>query len=109
MNKLILLSLAIISINLTACNSIGNVVPEKGQSMEQVYDYMGKMSHEHSPDVKKPINVNASPVMTIAQANFHQVLNPTMQLYVYPHLAGELPVPGYVTEFQVYEKDRWVI
>lgn len=107
MNKLILLILAILSINLTACNSIGNVVPEKGASMEQVYDDMGKMSHRHSS--VKPVNVYGASTSPIKSDGFHQAPNPTLQLYVYPHLAGELPVPGYVTQFKAYEKDSWVL
>jgi conjugative transfer region lipoprotein (TIGR03751 family) len=39
--------------------------------------------------------------------DFHQLPNPELKLYLYPHFAGkeQLPVPGYFTVFSVYERD----
>lgn len=39
---------------------------------------------------------------------FHPAPNQMLHLYVYPHLANEMPVFGYETEFGAYEKERWV-
>lgn len=102
MTKVLLLSL-MLSLNLSACDSIGNVVPQKGASMEQVYDGMGKRVHHASKPVLPDTPVAATP------AGFHPAPNPMLYLYVYPHLAGEVPVPGYETEFSAYEKERWPI
>ncbi|SEP17797.1 TIGR03751 family conjugal transfer lipoprotein [Aquisalimonas asiatica] len=42
---------------------------------------------------------------------FSRVPNPTMVMYVYPHLAGqdEAPVPGYATSFRMYERDHYAL
>lgn len=34
---------------------------------------------------------------------FPVVDNPTIHIYVYPHLRGELPVPGYTTAVPLYD------
>lgn len=38
--------------------------------------------------------------------HFPRLPNPTLVLYVYPHLAGSerVPVPGYATTFSLYER-----
>jgi conjugative transfer region lipoprotein (TIGR03751 family) len=82
----------------------GNVVPEKGPTMEQVYDSM------EITDKTEKINsyqVNANVIGT----SFHKVSNPELKMYVYPHLAGkdELPVPGYYTVFNAYTQDHYVL
>lgn len=76
--KFILLSLSISL--LPACtNMIGNVVPEKGPTMEEVYD---SMEPEKTSTLKTslPIQVNDNA--------FHQLPNPQLKMYVYPHFAG---------------------
>lgn len=35
---------------------------------------------------------------------FKRLLNPDVVLYVLPHRAGQLPVPGYTTVFPLYER-----
>ncbi|HRW66653.1 MAG TPA: TIGR03751 family conjugal transfer lipoprotein [Candidatus Competibacter sp.] len=42
--------------------------------------------------------------LTDLQRDFQRVPNPDILGYVYPHLAGDLPVPGYYTVFSLYEK-----
>jgi conjugative transfer region lipoprotein (TIGR03751 family) len=42
--------------------------------------------------------------LTDLQRDFQRVPNPDLLGYVYPHLAGDLPVPGYYTVFSLYEK-----
>ena len=34
---------------------------------------------------------------------FPRLSNPTLVMYVFPHLAGGAPVPGYATAFPLYE------
>lgn len=115
----------LISINITACSSMGNVVPKTGPSMEQVYDWMNQ------PSFSLPNNIefyNADQTQKLTNANqenifpknlsadsfnqdFNKVPNPELSLYIYPHFAGneELPIPGYWTTFNAYEKDHYAL
>lgn len=102
MINILLLSLMLL-FNLSGCNSIGNVVPQKGASMEQVYDGMGKPVHH----VTKPVSPNKS--VAVTSAGFQPAQNPLLHLYVYPHRFGEMPMPGYETEFSAYEKEPWIV
>lgn len=132
-----ILMLAIASISLTACSSMfGNVVPQSGPSMEQVYDGMHAKTSasqhaqpnavEASTDtteltvlrqnVKLTTPVNAQSVLVNAdtksiQQAFHKLPNPELVMYIYPHLAGsdQVPIPGYSTEFSVYEHDYYAL
>ncbi len=42
---------------------------------------------------------------------FTRLPNPTIYLYVDPHLTGTegIPVPGYTTAFPMYERDHWAL
>jgi len=102
---------------------MGNVVPKTGPSMEQVYDGMNQ------PTLTLPNNMPwnpsnpVSPFITKNQTNtssqnlnadlmnqdFKEIPNPELSVYIYPHFAsyGELPIPGYWTVFNVYEKDYY--
>ena len=42
---------------------------------------------------------------------FPRLSNPTMVMYVFPHLAGETqaPVPGYATAFPMYEQVEYAL
>jgi len=42
--------------------------------------------------------------LTDLQRDFQRVPNPDILGYVYPHRAGDLPVPGYYTMFPLYEE-----
>lgn len=45
------------------------------------------------------------------RALFPQVRNPTLVIFVFPHLAGPeaVPVPGYATSFPMYESIRYTL
>ena len=45
------------------------------------------------------------------QQLFPKVENPTITMYVYPHLATDenVPVPGYTTAFNLYTKDQYAL
>ncbi len=42
---------------------------------------------------------------------FPQLDNPTITMYVYPHLAtrDQVPVPGYTTAFRLYDRDQYAL
>lgn len=129
----ILLSL-LTSISLLGCSSMrGNVVPQTGPRMEQVYDSMGiKKSTSSSVDTQPVVNdpnstteaditdirrtvntVNKAEKtqLIVGKANFHKLANPELKMYVFPHLAGttEIPIPGYSTAFNAYDRDHYAL
>ena len=111
MRTTLMLMLAIALISLSACSSMsGNVVPEKGPSMEQVYDSMEVSDLKHEKKSHQ-LNTRTSIPLNIASNTFHKVPNPELKMYVYPHLAGkdEMPVPGYYTEFNAYTQDHYAL
>ena len=40
---------------------------------------------------------------------FPLLANPRFVLYVFPHLSNKAPVPGYVTNFSLYESDLYAL
>lgn len=112
MRMIIMLMLAMSLISVSACSSLsGNVVPEKGPTMEQVYDSME--TTDDTIERIKPYQTNAQTTLpsNVTSTPFHKVPNPELKMYVYPHLAGkdELPVPGYYTAFNAYTQDHYVL
>lgn len=86
---------------LTACSSFsGNVVPNKGLTMEQVYD----SGDDHS---SRPLS---APINSISR-DFKKLPNPELTMYVYPHVAGkeQLPIPGYETVFSAYTEEHYAL
>ncbi|WP_156824313.1 TIGR03751 family conjugal transfer lipoprotein [Thioalkalivibrio sp. ALE20] len=45
------------------------------------------------------------------ETRFERVPNPTLVMYVYPHLAGRdsVPVPGYATSFPMYDGHHYAL
>lgn len=129
------------SINLIGCSSMrGNVVPQTGPSMEQVYDGMGVHSSGTNPSkipdspqatgsdssnqggetgmalIRQTVNTPNNPVgrktSTAVETNtFRKLPNPELTLFVYPHLTGnaEVPIPGYATVFNAYDRDHYAL
>jgi conjugative transfer region lipoprotein (TIGR03751 family) len=109
----------------SGCTSMHDVMPKQSLTMEQIYDDTGKAHAQHETDknddslaqVRKEVSpikgASTSLSEEVLPKNtwqvFHKVQNPTLKLYVYPHLAGndELPVPGYMTAFNAYERDHY--
>jgi hypothetical protein len=83
----------------------GNVVPETGPTMENVYDSMETGKAPTSSVVEQPIQ------LTTSDNVFHKTPNPQLIMYVYPHFAGKdgIPIPGYYTAFNGYEKDHYAL
>ena len=40
---------------------------------------------------------------------FARVPNPTLAMYIFPHLSGRLPVPGYVTTFPLWDSAPYAL
>jgi conjugative transfer region lipoprotein (TIGR03751 family) len=107
---IIMLTLALSSISLTACSSMsGNVVPEKGPTMEQVYDSMEPT--EPPKPMSYKLKTQSIVPLTVSDNTFQKLPNPELKMYVYPHLAGndEVPIPGYYTAFNAYTQDHYAL
>ena len=107
----IMLMLAMGSISLSACSSMsGNVVPEKGPTMEQVYDSMETTDATYKARSLQVRTRTILPLNATGSA-FHKLPNPELKMYVFPHLAGkdEVPVPGYYTAFNAYTQNHYAL
>ena len=123
---ILMLFAALISFNLSACSSIsGNVVPKSGPAMEKVYDSMGdqnvdNIDNSNKLNSKQNIKLFRAKQFAVQNSEYknyrtlerlHKIPNPELRMYIYPHLAGrdQIPVPGYTTEFNVYERDYYAL
>lgn len=48
---------------------------------------------------------------TQLESRFKTLPNPTMYMFVAPHLAADsqVPIPGYLTEFRMWERDHYAL
>lgn len=120
-----LFTLSLISGLLTACASTkDSVLPSHGPTMKAIYDAHFEGMNGASIDgaradvggrpLDKPDETAAGYVRTTQQeldAHFPRLPNPTLVMYVYPHLAGpaRVPVPGYATTFPLYESVEYAL
>ena len=123
-NPLILIS-ALGLISLVGCASTKEaVLPQDGPSMKDIYQ-----GHIQEMNAQDPLSIRQElgnrPILsgnaalhgyTRDAANeidaiFPRLPNPTLVMYVFPHLAGEesVPVPGYATAFPMYERTEYAL
>ena len=125
-NLLTLIStLSLISLLLAGCTSTkDNVLPQNGPSMKAIYDAHIQAMNARNPQVIRRELGNRSldngeaalPGFTRDAFNeidvlFPRLPNPTLVMYVFPHLAGKTraPVPGYATAFPMYEQVEYAL
>ena len=123
-NPLILIS-ALGLISLAGCASTKEaVLPQDGPSMKDIYQ-----EHIQEMNAGDPLSIRQElgnrPILTgdtalhgytrdaanEIDAIFPRLPNPTLVMYVFPHLAGEesVPVPGYATAFPMYERTEYAL
>ena len=117
------LSISLISVVLTGCSNKDNFIPQPDQDMKTVYgNHMsavgdGKLLDTRSL-VRRPMvegDVQLSDYVRSEknqlQSRFKLLPNPTMYMFVAPHLAttNQVPIPGYLTEFRMWEKDHYAM
>ncbi|WP_037374366.1 TIGR03751 family conjugal transfer lipoprotein [Sedimenticola selenatireducens] len=123
-NPLILIS-ALGLISLAGCASTKEaVLPQDGPSMKAIYQ-----GHIQEMNAQDPLSIRqelgSRPILTgdtslhgytrdaanEIDAIFPRLPNPTLVMYVFPHLAGEEPVsvPGYATVFPMYERTEYAL
>ena len=101
-----------------------SVLPQDGPSMKTIYE-----QHTHETRARDPLAVREAlgkrPIVNGADALagytreaydeidtvFPRLPNPSLVMYVFPHLVGEeqVPVPGYVTTFTMYERVEYAL
>jgi conjugative transfer region lipoprotein (TIGR03751 family) len=103
-------------------------LPQGPYTMEQIYDgasdktppptsdHTADEMASHAPLPLRPIQSGERDLAgftreaaTEITTRFPRVPNPTLVMYVYPHLAGELPVPGYTTTFPLWESAPYAL
>lgn len=99
------------------------LIPPSDKNMRQVYsEHMGKGVNGNAADermaFRRPLiedEVSLAEYL-LTEANqlssaFPFIPNPVLVMYVAPHLAtnSEVPIPGYVTQFRMYEKDNYAL
>jgi len=118
-NPLTLIStLSLISLVLAGCTSTkDSVLPQDGPSMKAIYDGHIQAMNARDPQVirrelgNRRLDTGEAALQGYARDAFNEIdvlfprlPNPTLVMYVFPHLAGETraPVPGYATAFPMY-------
>ena len=110
---------------LTACaGTKDTVLPQDGPTMKAIYDAHFEHMNGASTDGARAA-VGARPLVeeagslegftreseTELDTHFPRLPNPTLVMYVFPHLAGpaRVPVPGYSTTFPLYEHTEYAL
>ena len=119
------IALLVASINLLGCaSSKDSVLPHDGPTMQAIYD-----SHMTAMGAQDPLAMRAAlgtrPLGDDTDAlagysreafdeldvTFPRLPNPTLVMYVYPHLATDerVPIPGYATTFPLYPRIEYAL
>lgn len=120
-------------LGVTGCASTkDSVLPQDGPTMKQIYDRHFEELRGHTVEGARAALTDGSgtprPSRRIAPAGldlkgytrdahneiealFTRLPNPTLVMFVYPHLSGQegVPVPGYATSFPMYEQVEYAL
>ena len=119
------LALSLISLVLAGCASTKEtVLPQDGPSMKTIYEEHVVEMNARDPQVirgelgNRPILTGDAALQGYTRDAFNEIdvlfprlPNPTLVMYVFPHLAGDAqaPVPGYATAFPLYEQVEYAL
>lgn len=124
MKHTLILSLLASSVIMSACTtSKDRTIPIPDKNMRQVYSqHMNSVSEGKVKDtrmvLRRSLLENDVDLAHYSRtesnhltSQFTFLPNPVLVMYVAPHLAtlSEVPVPGYVTQFRMYEKDHYAL
>ena len=118
-------ALGLISLVLAGCASTKDaVLPQDGPSMKAIYEgHVQAMAAQDPQAIRaglgnRGIHPGAIDLHGYTREAFNEIEvlfprlpNPTLVMYVFPHLAGEThaPVPGYATAFPMYEQVEYAL
>lgn len=121
----IIATIAWISMALAGCASTKeSVLPQDGPSMKAIYEaHFEAMGADDSLSVRRalgnrPLGNDDSDLAgysrtahTELETIFQRLSNPTLVMYIFPHLAGaeRVPVPGYATTFPLFERIEYAL
>jgi conjugative transfer region lipoprotein (TIGR03751 family) len=125
MPSILTLALSLISLILAGCASTKEtILPQDGPSMKTIYEEHVVEMNARDPQVvrgelgDRPILTGEAALQGYTREAFNKIdvlfprlPNPTLVMYVFPHLAGETqaPVPGYATAFPMYEQVEYAL
>ena len=114
-----------ISLLLTGCaGSKETILPQDGPTMREIYDAHVQITEGEAPRHRQTAAPLRPPGHHVADlgaaaradyealsARFARVPNPTLMIYIFPHLAGahRVPVQGYSTVFPLYERPEYAL
>lgn len=117
--------LGLISLVLGGCASTKDaVLPQDGPPMKTIYEQHMRETGANDPMAVREALGNRSIVdsegslhgytrdaINEIDATFPRLPNPNLVMYVFPHLAGDeqVPVPGYVTTFPMYDRVEYAL
>ena len=117
--------LPITLISLAACvSSKDTLLPSDGISMKTIYTEhfnaigLRDTMHVHKELKSRPLEADVADLggylrdaYNELDAHFPRLPNPTLVMYVFPHLAGaeRVPVPGYATTFPMYRQVEYAL
>ena len=123
--SILISALGLTSLALAGCASTKDaVLPQDGPSMKAIYEGHVREMNARDPQVLRHELGNRSVLTGEAALQgytreafneidvlFPRLPNPTLVMYVFPHLAGETqaPVPGYATAFPMYEQVEYAL
>ena len=118
-------ALGLISLVLAGCASTKDaVLPQDGPSMKAIYKARVEDMNARDPQIvrgelgTRPIVTGEAALQGYTREAFNEIdvlfprlPNPTLMMYVFPHLAGtaRAPVPGYTTAFPMYEQVEYAL
>ena len=117
--------LGLISLVVAGCASTKDtVLPQDGPSMKAIYEgHVNEMNADNPQVIRgelgdRPIVAGEAALHGYTRDAFNEIdvlfprlPNPTLVMYIFPHLAGEAgaPVPGYTTAFPMYEQVEYAL
>jgi conjugative transfer region lipoprotein (TIGR03751 family) len=107
---------------LAGCSSTKSVFPQDAPTMQEIYDrHFEQAEHEDvdrsglggrgTGDGSSGLAGFTRAAYNEIDALFPRLPNPTLVMYVFPHLAGDdgVGIPGYATSFSFYEKVEYAL
>ena len=98
------------------CGCATGSLPESQLNMADIYDGSGTVQTAQSDasnrivrDGGDSLGLYTREAATEIATRFPRVPNPTLVMYVFPHLARDMPVPGYVTTFPSWESAPYAL
>lgn len=127
--KKLIITTVLMSVVITGCSTRtnkNNLLPDEGPTTRQVYDghITSGGTGSNAIAMEQPWNtiegqrilpgqsvpsVLAQRELDALKRDFRQVPNPEILAYVYPHMTGSAPIPGYFTMFRLYDRDHFAV